>query len=336
MSNDGKRRWARTLRRLAIALASLFVILILGEIGLRVAGFEPDSGARLQRPWSVEDPELGWINRAGTHPSTEPGEVLMTFREDGRRAAGPLERLAGQVKQTVVVVGCSFTQGYGVRDDQTFAWLLDAAHPNVAFLNYGTGGYGTYQSMLAMVRAFEARETAPKAVVYGFVPFHASRNVQTVDYLMSLRSAGVTRRIAPHVRLEDGQLVPSAPGLMTKLPLARHSALVALIYRRYLQVTFGDRMAQAETATMALISRMRDLCDQNGSKLVVAILDDESGGVDYRDLFSRSRIDFVDCANPDWPSEALRVGGVGHPNEVLHAEWAERIGRHLKEALATR
>lgn len=43
----------------------------------------------------------------------------------------------------VIVLGDSFTRGTLVNNDETFAYLLDLWHPDVAFHNFGTGGYGT-------------------------------------------------------------------------------------------------------------------------------------------------------------------------------------------------
>ncbi len=63
---------------------------------------------------------------------------------------------------------------------------------------------------------------------------------------------------------------------------------------------------------------MQQLCDEHGSRLLVAMLQ-APPNEEYTAFFERESIEFVDCVDPTWPSPALRVGGVGHPNEVLHA-----------------
>jgi len=75
------------------------------------------------------------------------------------------------------MVGCSFTQGMGVVDEDTFSYLLNAHYPYLMFRNFGTGGYGTYQSFTSRLRKIFVnlmRNNIP-LVVYGFIDLHMQR-----------------------------------------------------------------------------------------------------------------------------------------------------------------
>jgi hypothetical protein len=49
--------------------------------------------------------------------------------------------------QHVIVLGDSFAQGADANNDESFPHLLDLWNPDVAFHNFGTGGYGTSNSL---------------------------------------------------------------------------------------------------------------------------------------------------------------------------------------------
>ena len=38
------------------------------------------------------------------------------------------------------------TQGWAIDDNETYPWKLQKRYPSLNVLNYGTGGYGSYQS----------------------------------------------------------------------------------------------------------------------------------------------------------------------------------------------
>ena len=50
----------------------------------------------------------------------------------------------------VLLLGCSFTYGFGVDDDQTFASLLQKDFPEAGIQNAGVPGYGSVQSLMQL------------------------------------------------------------------------------------------------------------------------------------------------------------------------------------------
>src|SRR5438874_827433 len=121
--------------KLALATGSLLVTLVVIEIGLRVAGFEPRHDAVNVGfdSWAAPDTELGWVNRPGTWKSAEPGHAPLTFEADGRRHDPAGHKPANLPR--ILVVGCSFTQGYGVADDQTYSHFINRSLPSAELVN---------------------------------------------------------------------------------------------------------------------------------------------------------------------------------------------------------
>ncbi|MCB9666007.1 MAG: SGNH/GDSL hydrolase family protein [Alphaproteobacteria bacterium] len=104
--------------------------------------------------WFVHDPRTGWRNAPG---STQPqGDVVHHVDEDGRRVTGP----RGQGPR-VALLGDSFTFGTDADDADTWAWQLQATHPDWAVHDEGVASWSLTQAWLA------ARETEADVVVVG-------------------------------------------------------------------------------------------------------------------------------------------------------------------------
>src|SRR5262245_8646638 len=82
----------------------------------------------LQEPDAV----LGWRNKQGSVTWPGQGEdggkdIRMTFWADGLRATAPAPELD---RPHIVVLGCSYTQGWAVSDEETYAWRLQSEFPS--------------------------------------------------------------------------------------------------------------------------------------------------------------------------------------------------------------
>ncbi len=130
------------------------------------------------------DPELGWINREGQYDmaASDRPPFRYTNWTQGRRATSETQSAPDDPRPRLILVGDSYVYGYGLGDADTFAWRIQQNHPELAVSNYGTPGYGSYQSYLAMDRALESRP--PNAsVLYLLNGFHESRNVADPSWI---------------------------------------------------------------------------------------------------------------------------------------------------------
>src|SRR5262249_3845455 len=77
---------------------------------------------------------------------------------------------------TALFIGCSFTQGWAISDQETFPWGVQEHFPAARVLNAGTAGYGTPINPVGTQRAF-AQGEHPAVVVYGLIDNHEMRHV---------------------------------------------------------------------------------------------------------------------------------------------------------------
>lgn len=324
-------------RRTFVALAavgSVALVLVAGEVLARLAGFAPwrvPARAAAEPKHHEPDPVLGWRNQAGRfvirYRQGPSRELRMTFLPDGRR----LTVTPPGATRSLVLVGDSFTQGWAVSDDETYAWRLQERFPEVAVLNYGVGGFGTYQSLLRLAQVLPAAPS-PAAVVYGFIEEHEARNVAGAQWLETIaRFAYRGPAALPYATLAaDGALVPHGPVTWPSFPLRRVSALATFAERLWVRARAHRRFAERGATTEALIGEMAALAATRGAPLVVAIFLAEPATVErYRAALEPRGIFVADCSFPLTPE--LQVPGEGHPNPTAHARYADCLARLLGE-----
>jgi hypothetical protein len=285
--------------------------------------------------WAKPDPVLGWRNNPGVFPADEPPHEPMTFLPGGSRLTGAPPGDG----PNVLIVGCSFAEGYGVRDDQTFAWLLQKRFPNLRIWNFGTPGYGTYQSLLLLREVIEQRHIHPVAIIYGFISLHFERNVLTWGMLDAFRAFGGERFSPPHVELASGRLRYFSPFVVPDWPLEEHSALVTVLHRTDLRVQLANRDRDEVKVTDLLLEQMKEVADKQEARLLVADLwnSGSPGPQAIRGMMQSMReagIEQMDATyhGTETRPELLQVGGSGHPGVAVHAWWAGKIGDWLAAA----
>ncbi len=139
------------------ATASLVVAATVLALGLA------EGVARLLAPsWAPRHAErnfwrydelLGWAHREGAsgtlrHPDFE---VRVEISEQGfRDRPYPQERVPGQSR--MLVLGDSFSWGFGVERQEILWEILEARHPDWEIINSAVSGYGTDQQLLFLER----------------------------------------------------------------------------------------------------------------------------------------------------------------------------------------
>ncbi len=136
-----------------LLLGSLVLSLLLGE-GVVRALYEPQSkeipGFRLtESPHYQLDPELGWVPRPlveGSHIGKRGATSTFSTNSLGLRdAEHPLDRVENT--RRIVVVGDSFTWGFGVNDGELFPDVLEELLPRTEVVNLGVTAYALPQEV---------------------------------------------------------------------------------------------------------------------------------------------------------------------------------------------
>lgn len=151
----------------------------------------------------TRDETLGWrgLPHSTVHHRRRPDfDVYYKLDEEGWRATPVPATSVGQI----YFLGCSYTFGTGVEDDETFVNRLARSHwSGRRIRNWAYPGWGTAHAHLLAERIL--RETpAPTAIVYGWIRHHAQRN----GHRKSWQSRGGRQGVGfPSFRLRDGQLI---------------------------------------------------------------------------------------------------------------------------------
>jgi hypothetical protein len=152
-----------------VLLAVLVAVVVLGELGLRLAGFSAPI-------WYRPDPQLGWTLRSGTHGwFTKEGGAYVEINAAGfRDRPHPLAKPRDVYR--IAVLGDSVVEAFQVDPKAAFWWQLQEklrACPalqgrEVEAIAFGVSGYGTaQQALLLESRAIDYR---PDLVLLAFAP----------------------------------------------------------------------------------------------------------------------------------------------------------------------
>ncbi len=317
----------------ATAAVALALALLGGEAVLRIAGRTPWQPARIHPHEPVmhePDPVLGWRAKAGSYayPGYTPdaGEVHQTYLADGARTTG--YHGSGNEPE-VALIGDSLMQGWGLSDWQTLAWKLQQRHPTLRFVNYGTGGYGSYQSLLVLERLL-SQPDPPRLVIYDFIPVHEQRNVADPAWLFSL-SLTARRGIAavPFATLaSDGSLVRHPPQAYPAWWLHDRLSLVAFAEDLWLRARARGRASRGRAVTQAILGEMQELCAARGVRFAVVFFwVSRDQRREYASFLRERGIRFADCTRRI--TLDLIIPGEGHANAKLNRIWADCISERI-------
>jgi hypothetical protein len=122
--------------------------------------------------------------------------VQVTINDDGSRWTG---KTGGPVRSSIFVFGDSFVFGNGVNDEQTFSYLLQAAHPDKRVHLFALGGYGLAQTYLRF-KQIKDQLSSEDIVVLGYADYLDIRNVAAPSRLRQV--ARWVKRMKPQDFLE--------------------------------------------------------------------------------------------------------------------------------------
>ena len=325
------------MKKIALIVLSITFSLIIVEILLRITGYKPWKNYETNQNIIFEPiKNLGWKSKKGTYTisaGNTNNKSEISIGEKGNRL-NQIENIGGN-KSKIIFVGGSFTQGWGVNDNQTFVSKIQNKYLNYNVLNFGQGGYGGVQSLILLKDEIKNLKNT-KLVVYGFIEHHQYRNVARSSWLEALSrfsSQGYYREPkVPFATLDEfGKLKLNKPISYLKLPLREYSAIITLLEKVYMKQSTKSRKKIQQKVTRQIFKDMDELAKNNNSKYLVVILDwiDSGTNKNYKKFLSDEKIMFVDC-KIDLNDETL-IKGDYHPNEVGHNQYYECINSFLSE-----
>lgn len=241
----------------------------------------------------------------------------------------------------MVVIGDSFTEGQGVREDDTFVALLGAHIDDAQLVNCGRRGY----DFPTLAEWFDRKlALEPDVVVYAMLlndpqqseAFHA-RQAYLDDWILDRRRMYTDG---------DGAPPPWQPRLFALLEDRMEAARVGEATTRWYQEMVGPPNQEGWDATLAQLERMDRVMRERGGAFVVALwplmidLDGvypfEAAHRTIRGALESRHIAFHDTlpAFRGRDPRALWVHPADrHPNEEGHRIFAEALEGPLREIL---
>ena len=272
--------------------AFIFLALLLGaaavalplEILARVKGYKPwklyDPGRiKIQPPGSFYqvDPELGFKHRPGRFRLAMPDGYTfeVTHGADTLRQthSGPVQT----GKPALWIFGCSLTHGWALNDNETYPWVLQEKLPGFEIVNFGVGGYNTFQSLAQLKQALLSREK-PQAVILAYASMHDERNASLRSWKRALVTYNGHNEMLsyPYGYFDEkGQLqVSRNRDVHFNIPPAKFSA--AAFFLETLMEKQQEKKTRAADVSKAAILWMDRVCRQEGVHFIVAGIDEDA------------------------------------------------------------
>ena len=270
---------------------------------------------------------LGWYPKPGKYIfKINNQEIEQTILKDGSRITG---RSFLTEKNQLLLLGGSFTQGQGVSDKDTFAYKLQNKLKTYEVLNYGVGGYGTYQSYLLLENLI-SKENNYKLIIYFFIDHHLVRNYGDAKWLAHLSKYSKRNHLyLPYARVKDGELLRFKPIKYLDLPLSNKIVLLHKIQKKYMEYKLKINETMKFDVFIKIVKKMRETSNKNRSNFILVNLNSDKETIKKinkeLDLFG---IKYFDC-NLDLKSTDLIVKNDGHPNELAHNLYMDCIYSNL-------
>ncbi len=274
------------------------------------------------------DAERGWAYLPGRSTVQKFGsdqrEVALHFDARGARVPAP-EAARDPRAPSLLLVGCSYAMGHGVRYEDSLAGRLEAA-PGfpLQVVNLGVQAYGTDQALLALRRGLAEFDT--RVVVYPFICDHIARNANSDRRILrpTRRFLGTKPRFALD---SEGRPYLSEPA--HEYTDGWQSRLWAMLQIRLA----GWGPPPSLELTRALVSEMKRETEAHGARLVVVDWQMDSppaycGEHPLADL-DLALVDTRRDAPPGWND--WKIPGDGHPDPRAHERVAGLVLEELRE-----
>lgn len=330
----------------SVLFYSVYALLLffpLLELSLRLLQYQPYQ----HTPFSIESkPEFCISPHKTLGFSLNPGhyEVKLNQGLSYRVHHGPdslrvsHDSLAGDQLSQLFMMGCSYTYGIGVHDEQSSAYLLQQFLPEYHIRNWAVPGYGTVQSFLQLKQAIEAGNI-PAIVVVNYADFHDNRNVLSPQFRKTLnmgfeRSNAQLKTLMQHSRIPF--LNPSRKENVSPLLKWEPWDSVYQNWRwreqlssvNFLQDMFDKihtQRLQPKAQTRYIFTCIQQICQAHNIQLIVAGLTSTSStrstlaqlnnlGIETVDI----SLDLTNCLYNNFPFDS-------HPNALAHQIFARRI-----------
>ncbi len=323
----------------AALILFLLVAIVTAEVVSRWKGLRPWTVRRtsviLETPhrYNSKHPTLGYLTNPGVFRFSQPGayNFTMTHQNNGLRITHPLDSYTNGGKREIWIFGCSFTQGWTLDDNQTYAWSLQERLRNYEVVNFGVAGYGTVQSLIQCREAVD-RGGKPAVAILAYGSFHDIRNTVTRGWIKRRLSTTGGNALGalklPYARLSDKGKIEilyksSTYSWSSVLHRSAFFNFLDEIYNRLLEGSY-----ESHDVSAAVIEEFDRLCKASGIPLVVAGISMDPATSGMLEHCRKRGIMTVDISvDPAVPGNANAYDG--HPTAIVNQQYAQKLESYL-------
>ncbi|WP_138429441.1 SGNH/GDSL hydrolase family protein [Fodinibius saliphilus] len=327
-----------------IQITALALLLVIGlEIILRHKGFEPKTFTKEKSTIVPEgklyqsDPKLGFVFQPGNFSISINNRFTFTANHDenGHRITSDKKEYDQNTNYPEIwFLGCSFTYGWLVYDNETFPWLVQQHLKNWKVRNFGVSGYSILQSYLQFKEA-SLKGEPPRIVMlmYGS-EIHDNRNTLTRKRKKSFTRLERTSPFSvPCGRLTaNGDLkIIYDHTRYTGLPFSSYSALMHRLENKY-DMRYDSRLNNKEVSKK-IITKFQLLCDKVNSTFILAGIHEGKNTKKMLQFCNSKGIKTLDISvdrGPRYPEHSFYPFD-DHPSPLAHKKYAETIIMYLKQ-----
>jgi hypothetical protein len=315
------------------------------------AGAEVIVRKRGWRPWNPEEPVVE-VTPGGRFFQKDPilgythipGRFTVTLGDDYSFTATHLPTTlrithpprAGESadpRPEIWIFGCSYTYGWSLNDEETYAWLVQQSLPDFEIVNFGVNGYAQIHAFLQIRRALEKRPR-PAVAVVTYAGFHDGRNTFSRGWRKALSTWNkLGPLVQPYARLgAEGRLrVAYGSVEFAAMPLIRVSALAHYIELKIEE--FEVRRLRSHAVTETLLLEIASLARANGVPLVIAGISEDPPTKNVLRFAEENGIPWVDMST-DLSAPGFRNLPIDtHPSALAHREFARKLTGYLETFL---
>ena len=332
----------KVLKLLKKALIYTVLVVVCLEITLWILGFRP----YVNVDYKVEsNPNNAFVGDSLYGIQLNPGVYEITLNDSVEFMATHIETgqrlIPGKPDKDTTNLhffGCSFTYGYGVDDDETFAAQTQATFSQLGVNNHAVIGYGTIQSLLQLKKA----ETVEKDdwIIMCFSSHHFMRNSLSQEYRSRLKigfensSKNLQKKMdrARFPMLEscgDSIRYVKWTEMYENWPGREYSASI-----NFLQTTvdyYKDKQLDEVELALCIIQQMQLICEQKGANLAIACLDSDDKTAQLEQKLPETPwlnigFDFENTNLTNFPYD-------NHPNETGHDFIHQKLTQFLENLL---
>ena len=314
------------------------ITLLLGELAFRIIG---KSGHTIKEISTVIEPgntfyqidsTLGYKHISGdfTVHLSDSFSWNTTHLKTSRRITKPLNQYKiDQDKPSIWFMGCSFTHGWSLNNNETFPWLIQERFPEYHIENFGIGGHGILQALLQLKQEL-AINHKPKLIFLCYASFHDERNVLLSSWRKSLSPNQKLGKLSPpYARVSEGKLkIDYAEKLYTPWPLNKYSALINTLEDTYYQ--YEDYLINCQDVTKAIINEIKTICKEQEITFVLTNIHNTSNTKKVSDYVKKMGVNVTDISVDLTLKQNNNLPHDGHPSAKANFYYANKLELYIR------